>query len=354
MRSQTLFSCVSVILIAHWSTPAVAVEGEVTIRPAAGSDVLANALGLAMADLEALMEAELEKAFNLLEPGEYVRALADAQAFSNKGLGVDYASNPTLFVAGLAGNFAMALGDEGLGEYYSERPVVGASPNISIMAGLNLDMFGFDWLTLYGNFFTQASKVDEISGNLLNYGFHAQVKFFRPDGDATDLLFQWGGLDITTGYEYSRLKMELEKELDTPFPLEGSSGVSTDAMYGGTGTYQITTTASTIPLELTTNLRLLYVATLFLGVGYDLQFGSGKMEVDLDGTLTADNPIDGSEVELGTAQVVVTQDAKPSQGQFRLLLGLQINISVLKLFVQLNLVPPDRAISGGGGVRVAW
>ncbi len=323
-------------------------EIKVTVDPAG-----AQQLGLQLSDLETQLSDELTAAFNLLKPKDYVRALTDAQAFSNKGLGVDYASNPTAFVVGVAGNFAVSLGDKGLGERYSERPIVGSAPNVSVMAGLNMDLIGMDWLTLYGNFFTQALTIEEVSGNLLNWGIHAQVKFFRPQDDGLEILFQWGGIDFTTGYEYSRLKLDLEKQLDTPLPLAGGVA-ATEALFGGIGTFNITTTANTIPVELSTNFRLFYVLTLFMGAGYDIQLGNGKMTINLDGDLTAANPMGGDDIDLGTANVIASESSKPTEGLPRLMAGVQINLSMVKIFVQLNAIPPDRAISGGGGLRIAW
>jgi hypothetical protein len=353
MRLASILRARWPLLLVLLSPRIAAADVVVTVQPAGGNQ-LAAALGIELASIETQLAAELETAFNVLEPGEYVRALADAQAFSNKGLGVDYASNPTLFVAGVAGNFAMALGDEGLGERYEERPVIGAAPNVSVMAGLNLGIIGADWLTLYGNFFAQDAKIKEMSGALFNYGVHAQIKFFRPEGDAAELLFQWGGFDLTTGFAYSRLALELEKTLDTPVPLSGADpSVSAEANFAGTGTFNITTTAMTVPIELTTNIRFLYLLSLFVGVGYDVQLGNGEMEVDLDGNLSAQNPLDSSAIDLGTATVQVTEESKPSPGQLRLLAGLQVNVSMVKVFVQVNAIP-DSAVSAGAGVRLAW
>jgi hypothetical protein len=136
------------------------------------------------------------------------------------------------------------------------------------------------------------------------------------------------------------------------------SGIDTEAVFGGLGTFTITTTASNVPVELTTNFRLFYVATIFLGAGYDFHFGDGEMEVDLTGDIVADNPSDNSEVNLGSAEVEVNQTGKPSDGVFRLILGLQANISVVKVFVQANIAPNIQngatAVAAGAGVRVAW
>jgi hypothetical protein len=347
MRSLTL------AILVTWISGNASASVVVNIEPAAGAD-LASELGISIDDLEAQLSEQVTAAFGLATPKAYVRALADAQAFSNKGLGVDYASNPTLFVAGLSGNFAMALGEKGFGEYYSDRPVVGVSPNVSMMGGLNFGFLGFDWLTLYGNFFAQGSKIEQFNGNLFNYGVHAQAKLFRPEGDAVEFIFQWGGLDITTGFEYSRLDLKLKQPLTTPAHLEGDSEISTAASFKSDGTYTIATSAMSVPFELSTNVRLLYFVTIFLGVGYDIQVGEASMKLNLEGELGAENPTDGSEVDLGSVSIEATEKSEPSGGMPRVLAGVQVNVSFLKVFVQLNAMLPDRGVSAGAGVRVAW
>ena len=354
MRSASLMPCLlSLPLVAL--VPGLALAAPtvtVTVDPAAGS-ALASQLGVSLDQLSAQLGEQIASGLGVLEPEKYVRALTDAQAFSNKGLGVDYASNPTVFVVGVAANFAMSLGDKGLGERYAEHPVVGVAPNISAHAGLNLGFLGGDRFMLFGNYFAQGLKVNEFDGDLYNIGFHLQAKFFAAPDDG-NFLFKWGGFNLTSGYEHSRLTMELKKEFTTNAPLTGNtSGVSADASFTGTGTYTITTTSEAIPIELTTNIRLLYVLTLFAGAGYDIQLGKGTMDVKMQGTMSAKNPLDGSDLSLGTATIDVTQDAKPSPGRFRYMAGLQVNLSVIKVFVQMNAIP-NAAVSAGAGVRVAW
>jgi hypothetical protein len=334
------------------SVPVAARAATVTVSvdPVAGSQ-LASQLGITTDQLSAQLAQQIQSALVTLNPEAYVRALADAQAFSNKGLGVDYASNPSLFVIGAAGNFAVSLGDKGLGEAYSQHPVMGLAPNVSIHGGLNLGFLGLDSLTLFGNYFTRGLSIKEYDGDLSNYGVHLQLKLFAAPNDGS-FLFKWGGLNVTSGFEYSHLTVRLQRPLSTTVLLSGSAG-STNATFDGNGTLTVDTTAQTIPIELTTNIRLLYVLSLFAGAGFDIQLGSGDMDVNLSGNLSAPSPNGGDKLALGQAKVTVTQPAQPSPSQIRLLAGVQLNLSVVKIFVQAN-ASPNSSFSGGGGVRVAW
>ena len=81
---------------------------------------------------------------------------------------------------------------------------------------------------------------------------HAQYKAIRPLG--TRGLVEWGGLDLTTGFELSRMFLSLSDEFEAFGTLE--PGVDLDTV--STGTLELEQRALTIPIEATTNLTLFY------------------------------------------------------------------------------------------------
>lgn len=335
-----------------------AVQVNVNIDPGAGAD-LVTLLGIDLDAIEAQLATEVKRAFNAATPRapqEYLRSLADAQAFSNKGLGVDYASSPESFVLGAAVGVSLSLGDRGLGEIDADQPVAGVAPNMTVMAGLNFDMIGLPWLTVYGNFFYLDYQYEQLTAEVRNFGLHAQLSIFKPEGDALELLFQWGGFLITTGFEWSYLGLTLQDELETELPLQGAIA-SLDAKLISTGTFRIQTTANMIPIELTTAIRFLYIAGLYIGVGFDAQLGDAEMSIELQGNMTATHPTDGSTIDLGTLEIKAidstAETGKPSEMRIRFLAGAQVNLSVVKLFVQVNLVP-ELAVSAAAGLRIAY
>jgi hypothetical protein len=79
------------------------------------------------------------------------------------------------------------------------------------------------------------------------------------------------------------------------------------------------------------------------------------MEADLTGTMTG--TVIGQNappIDLGSARVIATEEAKPSPSQFRGILGLQANIWFLKIFTQLNVVPNPLVASVALGARLVW
>ncbi|MEZ4273149.1 MAG: hypothetical protein R3C68_17455 [Myxococcota bacterium] len=183
---------------------------DVTLSPGPGQD-LANRLGIDIGQLNTLIRNEVEQVFGLVDTKSYLTAMGDAQAFAGKGLGVDYASNPTKFVVGVGAGFAVALGDRGLDELNEESPIVGAAPNISLMAGMNLGILGAEDVTVYMNAFRYSTTYRGLHTKLRNFGVHGQVKLFRPEDDLSDLLVQWGGLDLTTGIVRARTNYSLKR-----------------------------------------------------------------------------------------------------------------------------------------------
>ena len=349
---RILFGFTIVLLGSHQT------HAQVTVSLQALPEIeeFANNVGFDLDGLEAELAQQLEEVFHVVEPVEYLRALADAQAFSSKGLGVDYATNPTVLSVGVTGNATVAFGDKGFDEPSSDQPVVGLAANISIMAGVNFSKWApkpFGDLTIYGNFFTRDASIEEMKASMTNWGVHAQYKFFRPKNVSTaELALQWGGLDITTGIEFSRLKLSLEEPLTTVLPV-GEGSTATNITMTSTGRFDFRSSAYSVPIEISTNVRMLYVLTLFGGMGFDFQLGSNNIHVQLDGDLVGKDPTTNQDVALGTGVITVQESANPRPGKLRFFAGVQLNLWRVRAFVQGNL-SPDRAAGVTLGTRLAW
>lgn len=326
----------------------------VTIEPGEGADFAAS-LGLDLAELELQIATELEDAFNVLRPVDYLRAVSDANAFSAKGLGADYASNIETFMIGIGGNVSVAFGDDTLsGE--ADRPVAGLAPQIAIMGGVNLGAFeSIDKpeITVYANVFHRGAALDDLDASMTSVGVHGQYKFRRPRYTTSSLVLQWGGIDVTAGLEYQRLSLALQSgDVETDVPVGGDMAEAT-VLLRSTGRFDLASTALTLPLEVSTNWRLFYFVSLFVGAGVDLQLGSSDMNVNLDGVMTSTDPQTGEPVELGTVNIEVEESARPSTGKLRFLFGAQVNLWKLRVFVQGN-ARPQRAFGVAFGARLAF
>lgn len=353
MRPVHAVVAVGMLAVASFAAPGtVAAQNSVEITLTQEGQDLADALGISVAELEQRTEDEIAEAYNVYRVDEFLRAFADATSFSNRGIGVDYASNGDGIMFGVSGAVAVAVGDLGRDEQDADTPVAGVAPNLAIMGGLNFARWGNPALTLYANAFHRGGKLDELEGSITSVGVHAQYKLFSPTGGKKSLVMKWGGLDLTAGLEMSRwaFKLGTGDALTTDFGVDGTTGTA-DVTMAATGEFEVSSQAIVVPVEATTSLRLLYFLSLYAGGGLDLQLGKADLSTRLNGTMTAIDPQDQSEVDMGTAAVEVSGDSGPSAGKARFLLGVQVNVWKLKTFVQVNAMP-IRSASVAFGLRV--
>jgi hypothetical protein len=152
---------------------------------------------------------------------------------------------------------------------------------------------------------------------------------------------RWGGYDFTAGYEYSRYSMSLEQPLQFT-----QGGVTWDAK----GSFEITGTGSSIPLELSTNLKLTAVGA-FCGAALDINTGSGASSVgSLGGDVIAKR--EGVEATIGEAVLLMDTQGGADPVVPRFFGGFQFHIAVVKLYGHVN-VGLDESFGAHTGLRVA-
>src|SRR5262249_31121581 len=145
---------------------------------------------------------------------DYLRAFGDAQAFTTRGLGADYGANFRYVEVGVAANISVNAEKNFVPEDVPGRPPVGGlATNLTAMAGLNLGLIGLRPLTLYGNYFKKSATLGDVDGDLDNYGAHVQLRLFGPTRRESiwAAFFRWGGIDITSGFDHSRMTLGLSK-----------------------------------------------------------------------------------------------------------------------------------------------
>jgi hypothetical protein len=323
------------------------------------SDTFATQLGTTRANLESQVSQRLSDVFQSARVGDYLRSLADAQAFTTRGMGADYASNFKAVMVGVAGNAAFNV-DKGVGaQNEAEKPpVAGVSSNVTFMAGLNLGLIGIDGLTVYGNYFQWKGSFDQFDTEMRNWGAHAQLKLFGPGEEKLlNALIRWGGFDITTGIEYAHLKLSLSDRWQRNVSVGAGAASDPYVAVNASGVMSIDMNTMSIPLELTTNLRLLYFLALYGGLGFDWQIG-GQSDMAIaieDKEIHGRIPSQNVDARIGAANVTATESAKPSAGRMRLLVGVQLNVLFLKLFTQVNVITASPAIASlAFGARVAF
>ncbi|MCB9777197.1 MAG: hypothetical protein H6742_01370 [Alphaproteobacteria bacterium] len=321
--------------------PAAAQSIEITLDEQAVRDA-----GMNPDELQDEIEGSVSGDLKLADQTAFLQQMARAVLISTKGMGVDYASNPQHFLlggsVGTGVNSAGARfgrGDDGL-------PLGGFAFQASLMGGLNLGAFGkpdgfFRRVVIYVDGMYADTKLDPFTGKATHLGAHLQLQLIRP-GEGGGAV-EWGGLAVTSGYEWARYEMSLEQGL----PIDVADGTTWDA----TGSMVLSADAESIPVEISTNLRIL-VVSVYAGAGADVNLGArGDSEFRLDGPV--EFSAQGVDRTLGTV-VVSHQDEGVVEGVVpRGFVGAQAELFMVKLYGQLN-VGLDDSFGGHVGARLVF
>ncbi len=311
-------------------------------------DARAQQFGVDPTTAEQELIQTLTDALQLADPERFMVSMAEAAAIAGKGLGVDYASNPSKFVFGVSlGTGANANGLV-LDRDPQSLPEGGFSAQTSAMVGVNLGLLAgsdggmtlWDRITVsaHGMSFKSPASNRGFRGFMTNYGGHVTFKVI---GKGESGIWDWGGLDITTGYENATYRLDFTG--NTPFSAGG------DLTWDATGRYVLTSSADSIPFELSSNIRV-SVITLFAGAGLDLNMAETVGDGSISGPISVDTTSGPEAIGIGTITNLTRGEAEPLA--IRGFGGVQVNILPLKLYAGIQ--GSSRASASlQAGIRIA-
>ena len=349
MLARSLATSVALTLLIP--AAAFAQDVQITLTPEA-RQVLGSELQVAEDQLETLLRDRFREVYRLVDVQDFLRVSANAQALANKGLGVDYSADPKIAIVGVAIAASADAGDADLGDITDPQTALGAGAGaqLSVMGGLNLSLIGLPRVTVYANGLYHPWSVDDLDGEFYNIGGHVQIALVKPTGVG----IEWLGIDLTSGFEISRMVLELTNEQRSSAPIRVDDR-SYEIRSVATGRLRLEQTAFNIPIELTTGFTALSMVSLYAGVGVDLMFGGAKLDAGLDASMTADDPRQAdAELDVGTAQITVLEEGDPDTIFPRALVGAQLHIGPLNIFGQLNLGLADVAVAVAAGARLSF
>ena len=312
---------------------------------------LTDELGIDTDTYEQDLGDAIQKQLNLADPESYLSSFANANAMALKGMGVDYASNPKKLSVGVSLGSAVSDVPFSFSRGQERLPEGGYAFMASAYGGLNLGALSpndgaLDRVVLYVNGMTFSPPGNrEFQGSMYNLGAHLQVKAIGP---VEAKIVEWGGIDITTGYERSFYRLALTQDLPIEQPINGA-GKKATVTWDATGNYSISAAAGTIPLEVSSNLRLLML-TAYAGGAVDVNLAKAGAAASLEGPLSA--KIDGERYNRGSAVVEIDSESKATPFVPRTFVGAQVNVLVLKLYGHL-ILGLNNTYGGFFGVRVA-
>ncbi len=345
----------------------VRAQAQITFTPGADTQAFFNQTNLSQQDLT----NKLNDLFQAAGAQGFLQKFGDAQSFTSKGLGVDYASEATYFEVGGSASFALGMDRTYQPGNTQGFPISGVGLNASLMGGLSLGFLGIPVMVFGNGMHVPTQNYGAMSGSLDNWGFHAQVRLLGPSRDwsARKMLVRWGGIAITTGFDYSHMNLGLSQNISSKFGFPNAtipdvtvdttgaaSGTITDVNGTAVGTAHLNVgmTTKSIPLEVTTSARLLTLLTAYGGLGFDWQLGGGSnMDVGVDAKMVGHAA--GQNLDLGTAHVKFLAHADPSAAKIRGILGAQVNLFVLRIFAQLNVANTNPTMASlAAGLRLAY
>jgi hypothetical protein len=319
-------------------------SGAVCITPSSSgtADAFAAAISggtMTANQLAQQLAGQVDALFQTANLSSFLHDFQNAQSFSTKGLGVDYASEATLVEAGATVSFASnvdaAYKPSGS---YTDPPIAGGGLNFSLMGGVGMGLFGFDPLMIFGSWFKGSASIGQLDGSYDNWGLHAQLRLFGPSRkmSALKMLVRWGGIAITSGADYSHVSASNSKSIKSTLNVVPNAPVTVTST--GNLVFKLDQTTWSVPLEVTTSLRLLSLVTVYGGLGMDWQLGGGS-ELSIGMAANLSGQFQGAQYQdLGTATINAGGKVKPSPARVREIVGVQLGImDLVRLFVQANV-----------------
>lgn len=365
MKRITLVSALAFATLAPWARSAHAqvcsANNFVCITPnQANLDAFALGLGMPSDQLTQQLLSQVDGLFQASNVSSFLKGFQNAQNFSTKGLGVDYASEATLAEVGATFSFASNL-DKAYkpSGSYTDPPLAGGGLNFSLMGGVGLGLIGLDPVMIFGNWFKGSASLGQLDGDYSNWGLHGQLRLLGPSrsASATKLLVRWGGIAITSGADYSRLTLSTHKQIKSTISIPsslvagGSEPVALASDVNGNLNFTLSQTTWSVPIEVTTSLRLLSLVTVYGGFGMDFQLGGGS-----DMNIAMDNAsVTSKGTSLGTVSVHAAGHASPSTARLREIVGVQLSfLDLVRFFTQVNVTGDSPVLTSIAlGLRLA-
>ena len=306
-----------------------------------------------------LLEAELDNVLNEDLPdvsiGDYGSGIANAQGFTYRGLGSDYAD---VF------DYFMVRGGVGVsveGELDNIEKASGFGVGAALTAGINLDILPIDKvgpielekLDIFLSFMSYAPDQDldgsSFKGDISAFSIMARYQILEGVDFVPGNMLSWGGVFLHTGFQRSSVEADVTQSFkDENIDVGGGQ---TATLGNSSATFSFETTNTTIPIEVATYLRGAWAFTIFGGAGFDLVTGSTDISLAASGTASGQGAGSGFSADI-EANESASGDADATNG--RAFVGLQFNLPFVRVYTQLNKGLGNDLIGGHAGLKILW
>lgn len=314
------------------------------------------------------IQTEINKDLPSAPPQRLMEGMANSSVMAGKGIGSDYASNMSVFLIGAGVGVGADLAKDK--DTKSDISGVGVAPGFIVGTNLGfLDtstILGMDTnrLNIYFNFLNYSldKKMSDEPGKessaglkMLAMGVHIRYDWIKGSGSK---LLGWGGVKFHTGYEYNRTNIDFSSTINETVNETSSNGEILNGTINGKPSAKILVNTGSIPVELSTDVQLLYILSLYTGLGVDYNFGQAKG----DGALNAGNsPINCTNGACGAGTTVqvkpeanIDATGKVETLLYRAFAGVQVNLPWTRIFVQVDKSLSNDLIGATAGLRFAF
>lgn len=314
--------------------------------------------------LKSKLQDEMNKNAPEVSTDKYATGMAKANKISTKGSSTDYAN--MFDVAMIGANVNVGVQADLSDTKNLDKTASGLAIAPALLVGLNMNAlpiskFGsipskdFDLFLSYMAY--NNSKLSDkdgvkIGGKINHFGIEARYRWIKEKDIFPGYMLQWTGVQAHTGYQYTKNKLSADYNLKASdfSRVDVGGGVYAD-INSGKADATIEHSTHTIPLELSTGIRMLYVLTLYTGLATDLTMSSdSKVDINANASISA-NGVGGT-----TFGVVGKQTGKGKADFFntRSFLGLQFNVPFVRVFAQYHRYLGDDTHAINAGLKILY
>jgi len=313
------------------------------------------------------IEDEINKELPSAQPKRLMEGMANSSVMAGKGIGSDYASNMQVFLIGAGVGIGADLEKDESTD--SDISGLGIAPGLVVGANLGFiggSIFGLDpkKLNLYVNYMgysydkdfeDDSSKKSSAGIDMKAMGAHLRYDWIKGSGNK---FLGWGGVKLHLGYEYNKTDLEFKTNISESIDETSSNGENVEGTINGNPTANIAVATHSIPIEISTDVQLLYLVSLYGGLGADINFGEAKGDGDLnaeesDLNCTGGVCAGGQTVKV-KAEANVNTSGKVNSFLARGFAGVQINLPYFRIFAQADKSLGNELIGVTLGARFVY
>ena len=230
--------------------------------------------------------------------------------------------------------------------------------NLGLNVSLLKDMAGLSDILpnrMYMNikYFNISQKVSDFSFDATTFGLGLNYQLVDNGGGRWNLI-KWTGVSVGTGFLYNSNKIDMNYKLED-YESDLVSGnikmvITPDTNFG------IETSSYTIPFDVSTSARLLWMFNLTLGAGLDFNFGQSEIVAKSEGGVKV---LDGSTditspTSTGSYLIDGGTTAEPTLANLRLTAGLGICFGPVPLDFSLTYYPITTGAALNISTGIVW